>query len=61
LNSEECLVRYETPEGQIAMSINSGSFEISEVVGIEAINSKVFPISHGNFSTIILICDKMFL
>ena len=43
----EILVRYETPEGQQAMAINGGAFEVSEVDGIEDLNGRIFPATRG--------------
>lgn len=42
-NLKECLIRYEAPEGQQALSITEGTFDISEVAGIEGLNG-VFPV-----------------
>lgn len=44
-DSNELLIRYETPEGQPAITISSGNFEITEVVGIPSINQH-FEIKH---------------
>eukprot|EP00599_Poterioochromonas_sp_BG-1_P001083 CAMPEP_0173153034 /NCGR_PEP_ID=MMETSP1105-20130129/12607_1 /TAXON_ID=2985 /ORGANISM="Ochromonas sp., Strain BG-1" /LENGTH=1169 /DNA_ID=CAMNT_0014068867 /DNA_START=356 /DNA_END=3865 /DNA_ORIENTATION=- len=40
----ECLIRYDTPEGQQGIAITTGFFEISEVEGIERINGQIFAI-----------------
>jgi hypothetical protein len=45
INGQECLIRYETPEGQQAVSISKGFYEISEVNGISSLNSAVLPIA----------------
>lgn len=45
-DKNETLVRYESPEGQPATSISSGSFEISEVDGVSGINGLVYEVSH---------------
>jgi Ubiquitin-activating enzyme E1 four-helix bundle len=42
----ECLIRYETPEGQQPIALSAGNFEITEVSGIAGINHQVFKISH---------------
>lgn len=44
LSETETLVRYETPEGQQPVSLSSGYFEITEVVGVEGVNG-VFAVS----------------
>lgn len=43
-NANETLIRYETPEGQPAVSISSGYFEITEVEGIAGINHGVYEV-----------------
>jgi hypothetical protein len=47
LNDMECLVHYETPEGQPAIAINNGHFEISEVLGVNALNGQVCEVSRN--------------
>lgn len=43
----ETLVRYDHPSGQLPLAISPpGSFEITEVKGVDGINSKILPISH---------------
>ena len=42
----ECLIRYDTPEGQQPIALSTGHFEVSEVVGVDGINGKVFPVTH---------------
>ena len=46
LGDSECLVRYETPEGQLPVSIDEGDYEISEVEGLDGINGKLYKVSH---------------
>lgn len=43
---DECLVRYETPDGGEATGLDSGHFEISEVEGMDGINGQMFQVSH---------------
>lgn len=45
LSESETLIRYDTPEGQQPVALSSGFFEVSEVVGVEPINSGVFAVS----------------
>eukprot|EP00981_Chlorochromonas_danica_P010908 scaffold3532_cov182-Ochromonas_danica.AAC.11 len=47
ISTEEILIRYETPEGQLPVSITKGNFEISEVIGIEGVNEKTFHVKVG--------------
>lgn len=47
LSEEEVLVRYDTPEGQLPISLASGHFEVSEVAGIDGINGKAFPVTRN--------------
>ena len=42
----ECLIRYDTPEGQQPIALSTGHFEVTEVVGVDGINGKVFPVTH---------------
>jgi hypothetical protein len=42
----ECLVRYDTPEGQQPVALSQGFFEITEVVGVDGISGKTFAVSH---------------
>ena len=42
----DCLVRYETPEGQQPVALSTGFFEISEVKGVEGINGIAYPVTH---------------
>jgi hypothetical protein len=44
LNDKECLLCYDTPEGQQAVSLYKGAFEVTEVEGIHGINGQVFEI-----------------
>ena len=44
--SNECLIRYEAPEGQQSISLSSGVFEVTEVNGIIGINENSYTISH---------------
>lgn len=44
----ECLVRYETPEGQLPVSITKGHFEVSEVLGIDGLNEQTYPVRAGD-------------
>ena len=46
LDSEICLIRYDTPEGQQPAALSTGFFEVSEVKGVEGINGISFPVSH---------------
>ncbi len=48
LNADECLVRYETPEGQLPVSITKGFFEISEIEGIAGLNEQLFQVKTGD-------------
>jgi len=41
------LIRYETPEGQQAGSIERGSYEVNDVVGLDGVNGKVFQVTHA--------------
>ena len=58
LPNGECLIRYDTPEGQQPVSLSTGNFEISEVNGIEnasasgassggGINGKVYKVNRS--------------
>lgn len=47
INESECLIRYETPEGQQAISISKGHYEVSEVQGIDGMNGSIFPVSRN--------------
>ena len=42
----ECLIRYETPEGQQPIALSQGYFEVTEVVGVDGINGKVYSVDH---------------
>jgi ubiquitin-activating enzyme E1 len=44
---EECLVRYETPEGQIPVGIDGGNYEVTEVEGVDGINDQLYPVTHS--------------
>ncbi len=44
---DACLVRYETPEGQIPVGIDSGSYEVSEVEGVDGINDQLYTVTHS--------------
>lgn len=44
---DECLVRYETPEGQIPQGIDSGTYEITEVEGVDGINDQLYNVTHS--------------
>ena len=46
LDNGECLIRYEHPEGQPPETFDSGTFEISEVIGMDGINGLVITGSH---------------
>jgi len=46
LEADTYIVRYETPEGQTAGALDSGTFEISDVDGLEGINGVVVEVSH---------------
>ena len=39
-----CLLRYETPEGQIPVAIDEGDYEINEVEGVDGINGKLYSV-----------------
>ena len=43
---DECLIRYDTPEGQPPESIDEGTFEISDVTGMEGVNGLIVNVSH---------------
>jgi len=43
--ADQCLVRYDTPEGQIPVSIDGGDFEISEVMGVDGINGHTYSVT----------------
>lgn len=43
----ETLIRYDTPEGQQAISISKGSYEVSEVAGINGLNGAVLSVSRN--------------
>ncbi|KAJ1422617.1 hypothetical protein B484DRAFT_452286, partial [Ochromonadaceae sp. CCMP2298] len=45
ISEEETLIRYETPEGQQPVALNSGFFEITEVTGVDALNGAVLAVS----------------
>ncbi len=45
LSDAEVLVRYDTPEGQLPLSLSSGHFEVSEVLGIHGINGAAYAVS----------------
>ena len=45
LGEEQCLVRYDTPEGQIPVSIDGGDFEITEVTGVDGINGATYAVT----------------
>jgi ubiquitin-activating enzyme E1 len=47
-SENETLIRYESPEGQPAITISSGHFEITEVVGIDGINGSVYEVQHSD-------------
>ncbi|RYH21016.1 hypothetical protein EON65_21745 [archaeon] len=47
VSEEECLVRYEAPEGQLPVSISKGYFEVSEVQGIDGVNDSTFQVRAG--------------
>ena len=49
INENESLIRYETPEGQQAISVSKGNYEISEVIGVESLNGRVIQVTR-NFS-----------
>lgn len=46
LDDGECLIRYEHPEGQPPETFDNGTFEISEVIGMDGINGLVIAGSH---------------
>jgi len=46
LNDGECIIRYDTPEGQIPVSLSDGDYEVSEVEGVDGINGKLYSVSH---------------
>eukprot|EP00428_Durinskia_dybowskii_P061198 CAMPEP_0170384462 /NCGR_PEP_ID=MMETSP0117_2-20130122/16010_1 /TAXON_ID=400756 /ORGANISM="Durinskia baltica, Strain CSIRO CS-38" /LENGTH=1179 /DNA_ID=CAMNT_0010640211 /DNA_START=97 /DNA_END=3636 /DNA_ORIENTATION=- len=45
LSDSETLIRYETPEGQQPVALSSGFYEVSEVEGVEPINSGIFAVT----------------
>ena len=45
-NANEYLIKYETPEGQIPTTIDSGHYKISDIAGCEALNGRVVMLSH---------------
>ena len=45
LSDDELLVRYETPEGQQAIAVDGGAYEVSEVDGIAGINGQIVPVT----------------
>lgn len=44
---DECLIRYETPEGQVPVGIDSGTYEVTEVEGVDGINDQLYPVTHS--------------
>ena len=46
LDDDECLVRYDTPEGELPVAIDGGDYEVTEVEGCDGINGLLFPTSH---------------
>jgi ubiquitin-activating enzyme E1 len=45
-NTNEFLIRYDTPEGQVPISIDSGTFKISDIMGFDQLNGKIVSCSH---------------
>jgi len=46
ISDNETIIRYDTPEGQLPVSLNHGYYEITEVNGINSINNNIYLISH---------------
>jgi ubiquitin-activating enzyme E1 len=45
-NANEYIIRYETPEGQVATAIDGGHYKISDIRGCDALNGQVVEVSH---------------
>ena len=45
-DDKECLIRYDTPEGNLPVSVSDGSYEVTEVEGVDGINGMLFEVSH---------------
>eukprot|EP01033_Poteriospumella_lacustris_P001011 gene1012-728_t len=48
LSDHELQIRYDTPEGQQAISIDKGYYEITEVEGIHSVNGKIYEVVIGS-------------
>ena len=45
-NANEFLIRYDTPEGQVPTTIDEGHYKLSDIMGCDALNGRVVPVSH---------------
>ena len=45
-NVNEFLIRYDTPEGQVPTTIDEGHYKLSDIIGCDALNGRIIPVSH---------------
>ena len=45
-NPNEFLIRYDTPEGQPAIAIDTGSFKVSDISGCPELNGRIVSVNH---------------
>jgi hypothetical protein len=47
-SESEVMIWYDHPSGQLPVAVNSGTFELSEIMGVSELNGKIFKVTHAS-------------